>query len=63
MTDYRALEFAKPLSTRTVQELVKRRAGYPRVGDLSPHDPRRTAVTRALESGLRYRQAQMIDDE
>jgi integrase/recombinase XerD len=28
--------------------------------DLSPHDLRRTAITRALESGLTYRQVQMM---
>jgi integrase len=31
-----------------------------RLGDLSPHDLRRTAITRALESGLSYRQVQMM---
>lgn len=30
------------------------------LGDLSPHDLRRTAITRALESGLSYRQVQMM---
>jgi integrase len=29
-------------------------------GNLSPHDLRRTAITRALESGLTYRQVQMM---
>jgi integrase len=29
-------------------------------GDLSPHDLRRTAITRALETGLTYRQVQMM---
>ena len=33
---------------------------YSRLGDLSPHDLRRTAITRMLESGLSYRQVQMI---
>ncbi len=31
---------------------------YP--GDLSPHDLRRTAITEALDSGLTYRQVQMM---
>src|SRR5829696_1419128 len=51
-TNYRTLEFAKPLSTRMVQKIVKRWAEYSRLGDLSPHDLRRTAITRALDSGL-----------
>jgi len=50
----------KALSSRVVQKIVKRWADYSRLGDLSPHDLRRTAITRALESGLTYRQAQMM---
>ena len=59
-TNYRTLEFDKPLSTRMAQKIVKRWADYSRLGDLSPHDLRRTAITRALESGLTYRQVQMM---
>jgi integrase/recombinase XerD len=43
-----------------VQKIVKRWADCSRLGDLSPHDLRRTAITRALESGLTYRQVQMM---
>jgi integrase len=42
------------------QKIVKKWADYSRLGDLSPHDLRRTAITRALESGLSYRQVQMM---
>ena len=59
-TNYRTLDFDKPLSTRMVQKIVKRWADYSRIGDLSPHDLRRTAITRALDSGLTYRQVQMM---
>ena len=59
-TNYRTLEFDKPLSMRMAQKIVKRWADYSRIGDLSPHDLRRTAITRALESGLTYRQVQMM---
>jgi integrase/recombinase XerD len=59
-TNYRTLEFDKALSTRMVQKVVKRWADYSRLGDLSPHDLRRTAITRALDSGLTYRQVQMM---
>jgi site-specific recombinase XerD len=59
-TNYRTLEFDKALSTRMVQKIVKRWADYSRLGDLSPHDLRRTAITRALDSGLTYRQVQMM---
>jgi integrase/recombinase XerD len=58
-TNYRTLDFDKALSTRMVQKIVKKWADYSRLGDLSPHDLRRTAITRAL-SGLTYRQVQMM---
>ena len=59
-TNYRTLDFDKALSTRMVQKIVKRWADYSRLGNLSPHDLRRTAITRALESRLTYRQVQMM---
>jgi integrase/recombinase XerD len=58
--NYRTLEFDKGLSTRMVQKIVKRWADYSGLGDLSPHDLRRTAITKALDSGLTYRQVQMM---
>ena len=59
-TNYRTLDFDKPLSTRMVQKIVKKWADYSKLGNLSPHDLRRTAITRALASGLTYRQVQMM---
>jgi integrase len=59
-TNYRTLDFDKALSTRMVQKIVKKWAEYSRLGDLSPHDLCRTAITRALETGLSYRQVQMM---
>jgi integrase/recombinase XerD len=58
--NYRTLEFNKGLSTRMVQKIVARWADYCGLGDLSPHDLRRTAITKALDSGLTYRQVQMM---
>jgi integrase/recombinase XerD len=58
--NYRTLEFNKGLSTRMMQKIVARWADYAGLGDLSPHDLRRTAITRALDSGLTYRQVQMM---
>jgi integrase len=43
-----------------VQKIVKRWAHYSRIGNLSPHDLRRTAITRALDSRLTYRQVQTM---
>ncbi len=60
ITNYRTLEFAKPLSTRMIGNIVARWADYCRLGKLSPHDLRRTAITRALDQGLSYRQVQMM---
>ena len=59
-TNYRTLTFDKALSARMVQKIVGRWADYSRLGDLSPHDLRRTAITRALDSRLTYRQVQMM---
>ena len=39
---------------------MARLAEYWRVGDLAPHDLRRKAIMRALDSGLSYRQVQML---
>ena len=58
--NYRTLQFAKGISARMVQKIVARWASYGGVGGVSPHDLRRTAITRALESGLTYRQVQMM---
>jgi site-specific recombinase XerD len=58
--NYRTLEFSKPLSTRMAWNVVQRWADYGRLGRISPHDLRRTAITRALDQGLSYRQVQMM---
>jgi len=54
------LDFDRVFLTRMVQKIVKRWANYSQLGDLSLHDLHRTAITRALESGLNYRQVQMM---
>ncbi|MBV9958444.1 MAG: tyrosine-type recombinase/integrase [Acidobacteria bacterium] len=59
-TNYRTLEFNKGLSPRMVQKIIKKWAGFGGIGDVSPHDLRRTAITRALDTGLTYRQVQMM---
>jgi len=45
---------------RMVHLIVRRWGDYCGVGKLSPHDLRRTAITRALDQGLSYRQVQMM---
>lgn len=60
LVNYRTLEFNKPLTTRMVNQLVKKWGAYCGLGSLSPHDLRRTAITRALDQGLSYRQVQMM---
>jgi site-specific recombinase XerD len=59
-TNYRTLVFDKPISTTMVWYIVRRWADYAGLGKLSPHDLRRTAITRALDQGLTYRQVQMM---
>lgn len=59
-SNYRMLQFDKALSTRMVQNIVAKWGSFTGVGDVSPHDLRRTAITRALEMGQTYRQVQMM---
>jgi integrase/recombinase XerD len=59
-TNYRTLEFNKPLSSTMAWHVVRKWGRFTGVGKLSPHDLRRTAITRALDQGLSYRQVQMM---
>ena len=58
--NYRTLRFDRPLTRRHVQNVVARWASYCGIGKLSPHDLRRTAITRALELGLSYYEVQLM---
>ena len=64
LVNFRTLEFARPLSARQIGQLVNHWAGYAGLNRakqrLSPHDLRRTAVTRALNLGFTYRQVQSM---
>jgi site-specific recombinase XerD len=59
-TNYRTLVFDKALSPRSAWNIVSRWADLVGLGPLSPHDLRRTAITKALDQGLTYRQVQMM---
>lgn len=59
-SNYRTLTFDKGLSPRMVQKIVGKWGQFTGVGRVSPHDLRRTAITRALELGQTYRQVQMM---
>jgi Site-specific recombinase XerD len=59
-TNYRTLNFNKPLSTTMLWYITKRWGEFAGIGKISPHDLRRTAITRALDKGLTYRQVQMM---
>lgn len=59
-TNYRTLEFNKPISSTMAWHIVRKWGRFTGVGKLSPHDLRRTAITRALDQGLSYRQVQMM---
>jgi integrase/recombinase XerD len=64
IVNYRTLEFARPLSARHIGQIVNRWAWFAGLNKskqtLSPHDLRRTAVTRALNLGFTYRQVQSM---
>jgi integrase/recombinase XerD len=58
--NYRTLVFDRPLTVRSVENIVARWATYADIGHVTPHDLRRTAITKALDQGLSYRQVQMM---
>lgn len=60
LVNFRTLEFDKPLSTTQAWKIVRKWADFTGIGKLSPHDLRRTAITRALDQGLSYRQVRMM---
>lgn len=60
ISNYRTLVFDKPLSTTMLWYLTRKWGEFSGIGKVSPHDLRRTAITRALDKGLTYRQVQMM---
>lgn len=48
----------KALTTRHLWHLIKKWADFAGIGKVTPHDLRRTAITRALDLGHTYRQVQ-----
>jgi integrase len=48
------------LSARKHLSEITRRGEFGSSGKISPHDLRRTAITKALDQGLTYRQVQMM---
>lgn len=48
----------RPLTTRHIWHLIKKWAEFAGIGKVTPHDLRRTAITRALDLGHTYRQVQ-----
>jgi integrase len=59
-TNYRTLDFEKPLSSRQAHKIVRRWGEYAGVGRVSPHDLRRTVITKLLNDGRSYREVQMV---
>jgi len=49
LANYRTLVYDKPLTRIAVWKIVQRWGEWGGVGKLSPHDLRRTAITRALD--------------
>lgn len=60
LVNYRTLEYNKSLSSVQAWKIVRRWSDYTGIGKVSPHDLRRTAITRALDQGLSYRQVRMM---
>jgi integrase/recombinase XerD len=60
LVNYRSLVFDKPLSPRMIQKIVARWGEFTGVGRVTPHDLRRTVVTKLLNDGRSYREVQMV---
>lgn len=58
--NYRTGIYDRPLGIRMIRKIVAKYGDYAGLGDLSPHDLRRTAITQALDQGLSYRNVQMM---
>jgi integrase/recombinase XerD len=58
--NYRTLEFDRPLSPRMIQRVVGKWGRFTGVGHVTPHDLRRTVVTKLLNDGHSYREVQMV---
>jgi site-specific recombinase XerD len=59
-SNHRTLQFAKPLSSRQAHRIVRRWAEHVGLGHVSPHDLRRTVITKLLNDGRSYREVQMV---
>jgi len=60
MVNYRTLVFDKSLSPRMIQKIIGRWGQFTGVGKITPHDLRRTVVTKLLNDGHTYREVQMV---
>jgi integrase/recombinase XerD len=60
LVNYRSLVFDKPLSQRMVQKIVAHWGEFTGIGRVTPHDLRRTVVTKLLNDGRSYREVQMV---
>jgi integrase len=60
LVNYRSLVFDKPLSPRMVQKIVAHWGEFTGIGRVTPHDLRRTVVTKLLNDGRSYREVQMV---
>lgn len=60
LINYRTLEFNKAVSKQMAWNIVRKWGEFGGIGKISPHDLRRTAITKALDQGLTYRQVQMM---
>jgi integrase/recombinase XerD len=58
--NYRTLEFDRPLSPRMIQKVIGKWGKFTCVGHVTPHDLRRTVVTKLLNDGHSYREVQMV---
>jgi integrase/recombinase XerD len=58
--NFRTRQLAKPISARYAHKIVGRWAQSANLGSVSPHDLRRTVITKLLNDGRSYREVQMV---
>jgi integrase len=60
LKNHRTLVHDKSITTALAWQIVKKWGEFTGVGSISPHDLRHTAITKALDQNLTYRQVQMM---
>ncbi|MEJ7708637.1 MAG: site-specific integrase [Pyrinomonadaceae bacterium] len=53
-------KFGQALSSRMAHKIIQRWSEYARIGQVSPHDLRRSVITKLLDDGRTFSEVQMV---